>query len=290
MQPASPGCGLFFQTNLPLMKIMKKNISALIVIFLISLTSVFAQNRETRNVDKFSKIAFRVPGKLYLRQGNTQKVEIEGDKNMLSIIETEVNGSSLVIHTPKKWNWRNDEKVTVYITVTDLEAVSVSGSGDVIGETLFKVSDIELNVSGSGGMNLEIAASGKVKADVSGSGNLQVKGTGRNFRSQLSGSGKVTMNMNISEDVVFSVSGSGKIDATGKAEEVKTTISGSGRVLASNLEAKRCEVRISGSGNVEINVKDELDASISGSGSVSYKGNPNKVNSNSSGSGRVSKM
>jgi hypothetical protein len=41
---------------------------------------------------------------------------------------------------------------------------------------------------------------------------------------------------------------------------------------------------------VEINVKNELDAVISGSGSVSYKGNPNKVNSHSSGSGKVSKM
>ena len=81
-----------------------------------------------------------------------------------------------------------------------------------------------------------------------------------------------------------------KIQASGTANEVKTNISGSGKVLAANLETNKCEVRISGSGDVEINVKSELDANISGSGSVSYKGNPSHVNSHASGSGHVRKM
>jgi hypothetical protein len=37
-------------------------------------------------------------------------------------------------------------------------------------------------------------------------------------------------------------------------------------------------------------VKSELDANISGSGTVSYKGSPSHVNGNSSGSGKVRKM
>lgn len=86
------------------------------------------------------------------------------------------------------------------------------------------------------------------------------------------------------------ISGSGKIEASGTAQAIKATISGSGRVYASNFEVDKCTVRISGSGDVEINVKSELDANISGSGTVSYKGNPNHVNGHSSGSGKVRKM
>jgi hypothetical protein len=56
------------------------------------------------------------------------------------------------------------------------------------------------------------------------------------------------------------------------------------------MEANKCEVRISGSGDVEISVKAELDASISGSGTVNYKGNPNHVNSNALGSGIVRRV
>ncbi len=71
---------------------------------------------------------------------------------------------------------------------------------------------------------------------------------------------------------------------------MKATLTGSGKVLAANLETDKCDIRISGSGDVEINVKSELEANISGSGSVSYKGNPNHVNSHASGSGHIHKM
>jgi hypothetical protein len=60
--------------------------------------------------------------------------------------------------------------------------------------------------------------------------------------------------------------------------------------MAANLETNSCEVKITGSGDVEINVKDELNANITGSGNVRYKGNPGKVNSHSAGSGNVKKL
>jgi hypothetical protein len=269
---------------------MKKIFPLLVIAILIGLTPLFAQNRETRKVGSFTKVAFRVPGKLYLKQGSSTKVEIEGSKEMLSIIETEVDGSSLLIHTPRKWNWRNDEKIAVYITVKDLEAVSVAGSGDLIGESKFNVKDISLAVSGSGSMKLEIESAGEVKADVSGSGNLSVRGTSKSVRSHVSGSGRVLLDLMVTRDANFNISGSGKIEARGKADEIKTSISGSGRVLGADFEVTRCDIRISGSGSVEIHVKEELEANISGSGSVSYRGNPSRVNSSSSGSGRVRKM
>jgi hypothetical protein len=100
--------------------------------------------------------------------------------------------------------------------------------------------------------------------------------------------------VNITSDVRdladFNVSGSGKISANGTAKAVYAGISGSGKVLASNLETEKCEVRITGSGDVEVNVKNDLDASITGSGSVNYKGNPSHINSHATGSGHVRKM
>jgi hypothetical protein len=254
-------------------------------------SSLVAQNRETRKVESFSKIAMRVPGTLHLKQGTPQSVELQGDQDVLKEIETNNEGGKLVIEKDGKWrDWDSDKKLDIYVTVPNIEAVSVAGSGSVVGETKITATDLDLNVSGSGSLTLDIAASGNVDADVSGSGDIDLKGTCRNLDSKISGSGKVKSNTKISDTADFSVSGSGKIEASGSATNVKTSISGSGKVFAANLEASRCEVKISGSGTVEINVKDELDANISGSGSVAYKGNPSKVNSNSSGSGKVSKL
>lgn len=269
-----------------------KNCLYLFVVMFLSTTLLTAQNREVRNVENFTKITFGFPGKLYLKQGSPQKVELEGDSDVLQEVETEVDGGRLRIGKEGKWfDWNtNDDRITVYITVPDIEGVSVSGSGNIIGQTKIRTNDIDLSVSGSGSMSLDVEARGDVDANVSGSGDMDLKGHFESFESDVSGSGKVTLDATIDNTADFGISGSGKIEASGTADIVKTRISGSGKVLAANLETNSCDVRISGSGDVEINVKNELDANISGSGSVSYKGSPKRINSHASGSGKVRKI
>jgi len=271
---------------------MKKILITYFALFF-ALTISFGQTKESRKVDTFTKIAFRVPGKLYLKQGAEQKVELEGSKEILEKIETTVSGGRLSIGREndnwKMWNWDNDDKIVVYVTVKDLEGVSVSGSGDLIGESNFKTNDLDLNVSGSGSLAIE-ANTNALEANVSGSGHIDFKGSCSDLDSKVSGSGKVNIQLSSANRVVVGVSGSGKIIANGNAKEIRANISGSGEVLAADLQVEACEIRISGSGDVEVNVKNSLDATISGSGSVSYKGNPAQVNSHSSGSGKVRKM
>ena len=75
---------------------MKTKISTTLLIFVLSISTMMAQTRETRDVSTFTKISIRVSGKLYLKQGSPQKVEIEGKKDVLEEIETEVEGNRLV--------------------------------------------------------------------------------------------------------------------------------------------------------------------------------------------------
>jgi len=273
---------------------MKNIIVAFTFLAFVSITTVFAQSRETRNVETFTKLSFRVPGKLFLRQGSPQKVEIEGSKDMLSEVETKVSDDKLIIgHDGGRWmdwHWDNDDKVNVYITVKDLKAISVAGSGDLIAETKFTAADLELTVSGSGSLKMDTEASGMLDISVSGSGDIDLTGKCADFASHVSGSGKIVSNVTIGNRAEFTVSGSGKIIASGTAKRVRTSISGSGRVQAADLVTNTCDVRISGSGDVVIEVRDELEANITGSGSVTYKGSPSKVNSHASGSGKVRKM
>lgn len=268
-----------------------KNIFTVLLISSLSL-SAFAQTREVRNVSSFSQLSFRVPGKLILRQGSPQKVELEGDKETLSKIETEVRGDKLVIGNEDKWNWGWDKesRIMVYLTVPDITAVSVSGSGDLVTEGKVKTTSLALSVSGSGSLQIVATVSGQMEANVSGSGRIDVKGSCQDLESDISGSGKILADLTIQNQADIEISGSGKLEASGTANEIKTSISGSGKVYASNLAVDKCEVRITGSGDVEINVKSELDANITGSGTVTYKGNPSHVNGHSSGSGKVRKM
>lgn len=272
---------------------MRKVITIIFISILVS-TVALAQTKETRDVSTFTELSYRISGKLYLRQGSPQKVVLEGDSEDLSEIETTIKGNRLIIENEEKYRWfswsDDSKKINVYITVENIDALYVIGSGDLLAETTIKSGDLDLRVSGSGNMEVQVDLTGDLRADVSGSGNLKVKGNCKDLTSSISGSGKVYIANAIEGTAKFSLSGSGKVLAAGKAQVVKADISGSGKLLAADLETDRCEVRIAGSGDVEINVKNDLDAKITGSGSVHYKGNPNHVNGNSSGSGKIRKM
>ena len=85
-----------------------------------------------------------------------------------------------------------------------------------------------------------------------------------------------------------SISGSGNIDfANGAYDNVDYQSSGSGNLGAFGLTAKHAAIAISGSGNASITATESLDVHISGSGTVYYKGNPEEVNSEISGSGKL---
>ncbi len=260
--------------------------------FLFSVWFVSAQNRETITVDTFNKISFGVPGKAYVKQGSTQKVELEGSRDAMDRVEVIVDGGQLKIRQKERWgnwNWGREDRITAYITVKDIRALAVAGSGDMEVQTKIVTGNLDLKVSGSGSLKAEMEAD-DVLANVSGSGMIRMRGKCNNLESSISGSGDVEANVSIARKLDAKIAGSGNLIASGKASSVKVTISGSGNVRAGDLEADVCEVKIAGSGSVEVNVKNELNANISGSGSVRYKGNPNHVNTSASGSGKVRKI
>ncbi|HRJ30306.1 MAG TPA: head GIN domain-containing protein [Cyclobacteriaceae bacterium] len=263
-----------------------------IVVFLLIGSLASAQNRETVNVEPFNRISFGVSGNAYVKQGSTQRVEIEGNKETLEKIEVKVEGGKLVIRSKDRWgswSWGKEDRISVYITAKDIRGLSVSGSGDMETQTKIVTGDLDLKVSGSGSLKAEVEAN-NLDASVSGSGRIKLRGKCNNMESGISGSGDVEADIAIANKLDVSISGSGKLIATGKANNVKTSISGSGSIRAAEFEVESADIKIAGSGSVEINVKSELNANISGSGSVRYKGNPNHVNANSSGSGKVRKI
>jgi hypothetical protein len=271
-----------------------KKISLLLSILVIVFT-VQAQKREKRDVSNFTSISFKVGGKMYLKQGSVNSVELEGDDDVLEKIETRVEGGKLIVgrEDESSWfNWRSgwdDEKITAYVTVKDLDGLYASGSGSIIAQTKLVGDNMDIKVSGSGNIEAEIDAA-DVDAKVSGSGDLMLKGKARSMDSDISGSGKISFDGAIAGRLYIGISGSGRLYAAGSADEIKSSISGSGKVNAADLVVDKCDVRISGSGDVVVNVKSVLRTNISGSGSVTYRGNPSQLDSNSSGSGRLRKM
>jgi hypothetical protein len=121
------------------------------------------------------------------------------------------------------------------------------------------------------------------------SGNIYIDGfEGNRTTVELTSSGNITYSGMDFDKVHSILSGSGNIRLSGVTYENVLQISGSGNVLSYDLFSDEAFVQISGSGDARVNVFRFLDARISGSGRVLYKGNPN-VHAVITGSGSITK-
>jgi hypothetical protein len=212
-----------------------KNLLGLITAgLLFTSMSISAQKTENRSVGDFSRISMGISGDVYISQGETQKLKVEAEDDIIGLIVTEVKNDELKIRFSKS-NVRTRMPIRIWVTTTDLEGLYLSGSGNMITETAIKTDEMELKLSGSGNINVKDLSCDELDAAISGSGN---------------------------------------IDVAGKADEMSIAISGSGNCNADEFQTEETDIKISGSGNCKVNASKDLSVAVSGSGSVFYAGNP----------------
>ena len=227
---------------------MKNSIFILGIIGLLTISIQADAQKQKRQAEGFDKVSLGVGADLYLRQANQFNLELEGDSDDLEDISTEVRRGELVIKLKDNRGWSfSRDRINIYVSMPEVSSISLGGSGKIIGENTIESDDLSLSVSGSGSINLQVEA----------------------------------------DEMMQKISGSGDIRVSGKADRVDVSISGSGELEALDLEVDKYSIRISGSGKCKIFAGDILEANISGSGSVYYKGDPDKIISNVSGSGKV---
>lgn len=232
---------------------MKKNqigfILGLVCLLVIN-TNVFA----IRGSGKLATEKRTVPAFHSIELSGTGNVYLQQGSEQSLTVTTDANLMSElntnVFNGKLKIGFRNGvsriTRLDIHITLKELKGLNISGSGNIEGKGVFNASDLNINISGSGEIILETEA----------------------------------------KTISSNISGSGEINLKGRVEAENIRISGSGDYNAFNLLSDKASVVIQGSGNCRINVAQELDAEVYGSGNVEYQGRP-VVNIKSSGSGSI---
>lgn len=234
---------------------MKNNI-LLLILAVISLNTAIGQSKEkvkgtgpsiTRTVEvaSFTQLESQISADVEITQGATQKVVMEGQENILNMIQTEVKDGKWKIKFPKN-TWGDYDHVKIKITVPALTSIGLSGSGNVTTTNTFKADDFSVGLSGSGNMKIMVEAN-NIDCGLSGSGGIVLKGK--------------------TKELSLGTSGSGNIKAMEcNADVVKVGISGSGdcEVYANTL----LDAGIAGSGSIRYKGTPKIKTGVSGSGSI----------------------
>ena len=79
-------------------------VTTILSLLVFSSTSLFA-HEETRDLKGFTGIAFSISGDLYLSQGSSYSIKIEGDQKDVEKIITKLEGNTLIVKVNN--NWKN---------------------------------------------------------------------------------------------------------------------------------------------------------------------------------------
>jgi Putative auto-transporter adhesin, head GIN domain len=204
--------------------------------------------KESRDIQGFTGLNSSIAADIYVKQASAFRVTVEGQKNILDHLKTEVKNGSLKISFEKGYSMRYRESLKVYVEAPNFESLDMSGSGNVVAENALSGDKLALHISGSGDFNLSEVQFKSIDLDLSGSGNIKISGS---------------------------------------AESTKLEISGSGNIKAGSLKTQNTFCRVSGSGDITCQVKQNFEAYVSGSGDITYHGNPTSVKQKVTGSGDI---
>jgi Putative auto-transporter adhesin, head GIN domain len=200
-----------------------------------------------RKVGAFSVLRLDSSVDVHAHQGTAPGVSVHADDNIEPLIETTVEGDTLVVRMRKGTSFRTSRKVVVDVVFTSLTAAQQHGSGD---------------------LHIDRLSGPRFESTIAGSGDLQIDDA------QLG-------------SFALSVAGSGDVAISGRADEASFGVAGSGDIDARNFTARKVSVSISGSGEAHVNATEALDAKVAGSGDVTYSGHPRDVSRRVSGSGAI---
>ena len=169
---------------------------------------------------------------VYITQGPEQSVEVETHENLFNEIDRDVRGGEWSVGFDRCV--RNVDRFDVFITIPEVRALTISGSGHITSENIIDGDELDLRISGSGDMDI-------------------------GFDGQL---------------IDSRISGSGDIRLEGSVALLDHQGTGSGDLEAFDMIATEADIDLTASGDAEVNVIEFLKVRISGSGDVLYKGNP----------------
>lgn len=188
------------------------------------------------------------------------------------------------------------EGIDVYLKKGEKEALRIEVTGIKTGDVITEVSGDYLKIHMQEGRYRDRTVKVYVtyvsidKLSASSASNIFAEGVIKTRQLSLSASSAATIDIQIEvEDLEAGASSAADIEVRGKARNVEIDASSAGEVDAYDLEAEVVEADVSSAGSAKVNATKEIDAQASSGGSVRYRGNPERSNTNSSSGGSVKK-
>lgn len=210
---------------------------------------------ETRQLEGVRALRLATSGELTIRIGEQEQIELEGDDNILPLINTEVEDGELTISFDSGRYLRTKEGPRFTLTVRSLEALRAASSGDIIAPALTG-QEMSVSAGSSGDIRIDRIDAEQLDIRSGSSGDIHIGAlNAKRLKADLGSSGDVHI-------------------GGGSTAMQRVRISSSGDYNAGAMSSLDAEVRSSSSGDASVWVTRRLRKSTTSSGDVQVRGNP----------------
>lgn len=201
----------------------------------------------------FSALFFKSVGEVFLIQGEPCGLKVEGNGDLVDNIQAAVRDDVLEIDYEtdiEDWThfrWADGERhLRYYVTMPVIKKINMEGAGILTGTSL-QGDSLDLVQGGAGKVELHDLDYQSLQAELGGLGEIQL---------------------------------------TGKVTRQKVDLTGAGGYQAEGLQSDEAEVMLSGAGSAVVWADKTLKATVTGAGSIKYKGSP-EVEQENTGIGEI---
>ena len=209
---------------------------------------------ESRDVGNFDAIQLDGAGKLVITQGETMALQIEAEDNILPYLESSVVGNTLELGFQDHF-WQRTllptETITYSLVVTDLNALTFNGAGDLEMNQL-ATDELSIVVNGAGQVQINDLTANSLKIQINGTGDVSV-------------AGEVTTQ-------AIGIDGAGTVK-NGDLKSSTTFITANGLGVATVWATDQLEVTFNGGGTLNYYGEPSIIQNINGAADISHLGN-----------------
>lgn len=200
----------------------------------------------TVDAKDFNSISLEYPSTVTFIPSDTFSVTVKAPEKELSDIDVKVAGHKLQI-SKRNGSRQNflfhgnfDSDAHIVVKAPTLDGVWIIGSATFNCDSTIASRKLELNITGSGDIDIKDIQAKSVLASIVGSGDIDAGLTRVNFTEiEISGSGDIDMDFHDCKSVNANIAGSGDVELKGNVETFSQSVSGAGSINISKLRVVR---------------------------------------------------
>ncbi len=186
----------------------------------------------TFTLDDFTDIETSGAFIVRIKRGDKFSVVADGNERGLDNLTVEVEGNTLKAYRGRNglFNWTDNERVGLTITMPDIDGLDLSGACRARITGFRNLNELDLDLSGASKAALSVDGVETLKGSLSGASRLGLAGRATNFEADLSGASRITATGLALENADVDASGASRVELGKVSNNYNTETSGAGKV------------------------------------------------------------